>query len=69
VAIEAKTHRLRPEALPRGPLSGESQGTPMKTAIGIPTKTVKKVTAAVLGLLCAAAWLTAILYFSFTMEF
>jgi hypothetical protein len=41
----------------------------MKTAIGIPTKTLKKVTAAVLGLLCAVAWLTAILYFSFTMEF
>jgi hypothetical protein len=30
---------------------------------------VKKITAAILGVLCIAAWLTAILYFSFTMEF
>jgi hypothetical protein len=31
--------------------------------------TVEKITAAIVGLLCAAAGLTAILYFSFTMEF
>jgi hypothetical protein len=33
------------------------------------TDTVEKITAAIVGLLCLAAWLTAVLYFSFTMEF
>jgi hypothetical protein len=33
------------------------------------TNAVEKITAAIVGLLCAAVGLTAILYFSFTMEF
>jgi hypothetical protein len=41
----------------------------MKPANGMRTNAVKKITAAIVGLLCATAWLTAILYFSFTMEF
>jgi hypothetical protein len=41
----------------------------MKTAIAMRMTAVKQITAAILGLLCAAAWLTAVLYFSFTMEF
>jgi hypothetical protein len=41
----------------------------MKTAIVMRVAAVKKITAVILGVLCIAAWLTAILYFSFTMEF
>ena len=41
----------------------------MKLANGMRTNAVEKITAAIVGLLCATAWLTAILYFSFTMEF
>jgi hypothetical protein len=41
----------------------------MKTAIAIDTNATKKIIAAVLGLLWAAAWLTVVLYFSFTTEF
>jgi hypothetical protein len=41
----------------------------MKTAIAMRMTAVKKITAAILGLLCAAAWLTAVVYFTFTMEF
>jgi hypothetical protein len=42
---------------------------PMKPANGMRTNAVKKSTAAIVDLLAAAAFLTAILYFSFTMEF
>jgi len=42
----------------------------MKLANGIhSTNAVEMITAAIVGLLCLAAWLTAVLYFSFTMEF
>ena len=41
----------------------------MKTKIPIRTNAIKKITAAVLGWLCIAAWLAAVTYFSFTMEF
>jgi hypothetical protein len=41
----------------------------MKIAIAMRMTAVKKITAAILGLLCAAAWLSTVLYFSFTMEF
>jgi hypothetical protein len=41
----------------------------MKTEISIRTNAIKKITAAVLGWLCIAAWLVAVIYFSFTMEF
>ena len=41
----------------------------MKTEISIRTNAIKKITAAVLGWLCIAAWLAAVIYFSFTMEF
>ena len=41
----------------------------MKTAIGMRMTAVKQITAAIVGVVCAAAWLTAVLYFSFTMEF
>jgi hypothetical protein len=41
----------------------------MKPANGMRTNAVKKSSAAIVGLLAAAALLTAILYFSFTMEF
>ena len=41
----------------------------MKTAIAINTNAIKKIIAGVLGWLCVAAWLTAVLYFSFTTEF
>jgi len=41
----------------------------MKLANGMHTNAVEKITAAIVGLLCMAAWLTAVLYFSFTMEF
>jgi hypothetical protein len=41
----------------------------MKTAIVINTNAIKKIIAAVLGWLCVAAWLTVVLYFSFTTEF
>jgi hypothetical protein len=41
----------------------------MKTAIAMRMAPVKKITAVILGLLCATAWLTAVLYFTFTMEF
>jgi hypothetical protein len=41
----------------------------MKPANGMRTDAAKKITAAFVALLCAAASLAAILYFSFTMEF
>jgi hypothetical protein len=41
----------------------------MKTAIAMRMTAVKNITAAIVGLLCAAAWLSAVLYFWFTMEF
>jgi hypothetical protein len=41
----------------------------MKTEIPVGTNAVKKITAAVLGWLCIAAWLAASIYFSFTTEF
>jgi hypothetical protein len=41
----------------------------MKTEIPIHTSAIKKITAAVLAWLCIAAWLAAVVYFSFTMEF
>jgi hypothetical protein len=41
----------------------------MNNAIAMRMTAVKKITATILGLLCAAAWLSAVLYFSFTMEF
>jgi hypothetical protein len=41
----------------------------MKNAIAMRMTAVKKITAAILGLLCAAVWLIAVLYFSFTIEF
>jgi hypothetical protein len=41
----------------------------MKLANEMRINAVKKMTAAIVGLLCAAAGVTAILYFSLTMEF
>jgi len=41
----------------------------MKTAVAMRMAAVKKITAVILGLLCIASWLTAVLYFTFTMEF
>jgi hypothetical protein len=41
----------------------------MKTAIAMRMTAVKKMTAAIVSLLCAAAWLAAVVYFLFTMEF
>ena len=41
----------------------------MKTAIAMRMTAVKKITVAIVSLLCAAAWLTTVLYFLFTMEF
>jgi hypothetical protein len=40
----------------------------MKTAITMRMNAVKKITGTIVGLLCAEAWLTAIIYFSFTMD-
>ena len=41
----------------------------MKNAIAMRMTAIKKITAAILGLLCAGVWLIAVLYFSFTIEF
>jgi hypothetical protein len=41
----------------------------MKTATVMRMAAVKKITAAILALLCAVAWLTAVLYFTLTMKF
>jgi hypothetical protein len=41
----------------------------MKTAIAMRMTAIKKITAAIVSLVCAAAWLAAVLYFLFTMEF
>jgi len=41
----------------------------MKTAIAMRVTAVKRITVAVLGWLCIAAWFGAVLHFLFTMEF
>jgi hypothetical protein len=44
----------------------KKRGNAMKPANPMRTNAVKKIIAAIVGLLCAAAWLTVILYFWFT---
>jgi hypothetical protein len=41
----------------------------MKTAIAMRMTAVKKITVTIVSLLCAAAWLAAVIYFLFTIEF